>query len=67
MTSSSASTVESCTVASTVSLLGEMGYRAEPHPWEFGDVQVVWRQDDAWVPASDPRDRGDARVILIEE
>ena len=53
--------------ASTVSLLGEMGYRAEPHPWEFGDVQVVWRQGDAWVPASDPRDRGDSRVVLIED
>ena len=53
--------------ASTVSLLGEMGYRAEPHPWEFGDVQVVWRQGDTWVPASDPRDRGDSRVILVEE
>jgi gamma-glutamyltranspeptidase/glutathione hydrolase len=49
----------------TVSLLGEMGYRAEPHPWEFGDVQIVWREDGDWVPASDPRDRGDARVIRI--
>ncbi|HSM29196.1 MAG TPA: gamma-glutamyltransferase [Woeseiaceae bacterium] len=51
--------------ASTVSLLGEMGYRAEPHPWEFGDVQVVWRGDGGWLPASDPRDRGDSRVIRI--
>jgi gamma-glutamyltranspeptidase len=48
-----------------VSLLGEVGYRAEPHPCEFGDLQVVWRVDDAWMPASDPRDRGDARVIRI--
>jgi gamma-glutamyltranspeptidase/glutathione hydrolase len=51
--------------ASTISLLGELGYRAEPHPWEFGDVQIVWRDDGDWVPASDPRDRGDSRVIRI--
>ncbi len=49
----------------TVSVLGEMGYRAEPHPWEFGDVQIVWRKDGAWTPASDPRDRGDSRVIRV--
>jgi gamma-glutamyltranspeptidase/glutathione hydrolase len=49
----------------TISVLGEMGYRAEPHPWEFGDVQIVWRDDDGWVPASDPRDRGDSRVIRV--
>jgi gamma-glutamyltranspeptidase/glutathione hydrolase len=53
--------------ASTISLLGELGYRAEPHPWEFGDVQIVWRKEDEWVPASDPRDRGDSRVVLIAE
>jgi gamma-glutamyltranspeptidase/glutathione hydrolase len=50
--------------ASTISLLGELGYRAEPHPWEFGDVQIVWREEGEWKPASDPRDRGDSRVIL---
>jgi gamma-glutamyltranspeptidase/glutathione hydrolase len=49
----------------TISVLGEMGYRAEPHPWEFGDVQIVWHDDGDWVPASDPRDRGDSRVIRI--
>jgi len=49
----------------TISVLGEMGYRAEPHPWEFGDVQIVWRGDGDWIPASDPRDRGDSRVIRI--
>ena len=53
--------------ASTISLLGELGYRAEPHPWEFGDVQIVWREDGEWKPASDPRDRGDSRVIPIDK
>ena len=52
---------------STISLLGELGYRAEPHPWEFGDVQIIWRDEDNWLPASDPRDRGDSRVILVEQ
>jgi gamma-glutamyltranspeptidase/glutathione hydrolase len=52
---------------STISLLGELGYRAEPHPWEFGDVQIIWREDGSWVPASDPRDRGDSRVITADE
>jgi gamma-glutamyltranspeptidase/glutathione hydrolase len=53
--------------ASTISMLGELGYRAEPHPWEFGDVQIVWRKDGDWTPASDPRDRGDSRVITLPE
>jgi gamma-glutamyltranspeptidase/glutathione hydrolase len=53
--------------ASTISLLGELGYRAEPHPWEFGDVQIIWRNEGGWSPASDPRDRGDSRVIQIGE
>ena len=52
---------------STISLLGEFGYRAEPHPFEFGDVQIIWRKEDEWVPASDPRDRGDSRVISLDE
>ena len=51
--------------AATISVLGELGYRAEPHSWDFGDVQIVWRSDDAWIPASDPRDRGDSRVIRV--
>ncbi len=49
--------------AETISALGDRGYRAEPHAWEFGDVQVVLKDGDTWVPASDPRDRGDSRVI----
>jgi len=47
----------------TISVLGELGYRAQPHPFEFGDVQIVWRDGTEWIPASDPRDRGDSRVI----
>lgn len=47
----------------TISALSDRGYRAEPHRFEFGDVQVILRDGDSWIPASDPRDRGDSRVI----
>ncbi|MGB5345513.1 MAG: gamma-glutamyltransferase [Woeseia sp.] len=47
----------------TISSLGDMGYRAVPHQWEFGDLQVIWRNGDELEPAADPRNRGDARVI----
>jgi gamma-glutamyltranspeptidase / glutathione hydrolase len=49
--------------AETISALSDRGYRAEPHRWEFGDVQVIWRDGDRLVPASDPRNRGVSKVI----
>ncbi|HEY5643472.1 MAG TPA: gamma-glutamyltransferase [Woeseiaceae bacterium] len=49
----------------TVAALGDRGYTAQPHSWEFGDIQILWRDDAAWSPASDPRHRGDARVIEL--
>jgi gamma-glutamyltranspeptidase/glutathione hydrolase len=50
----------------TIQALGLRGYRAVPHDWEFGDVQLIQRREGQWVPASDPRDRGVSRVIEIE-
>jgi gamma-glutamyltranspeptidase / glutathione hydrolase len=50
----------------TISALGDRGYRVEPHAWEFGDVQVVWRDQGVLIPAADPRDRGVGKVIDIE-
>ena len=47
----------------TISALGDRGYRVEPHDFEFGDVQVIWRNQDELLPAADPRDRGVAKVI----
>jgi len=47
----------------TISALGDRGYRVEPHGFEFGDVQVIWRNQDDLLPAADPRDRGVAKVI----
>ena len=44
--------------AETISLLEDRGYRVEPHSFQFGDLQVVWREpDNQLIPASDPRDR----------
>jgi gamma-glutamyltranspeptidase/glutathione hydrolase len=51
----------------TISALGDRGYRVEPHSWEFGDVQVIWRDQGELKPASDPRDRGIGKVIEIED
>ena len=36
----------------------------EPHDWEFGDVQVIWRDNDELQPAADPRDRGVGELFL---
>jgi gamma-glutamyltranspeptidase/glutathione hydrolase len=47
----------------TQQALRARGYDPEPHPWEMGDVQVVHRDGDDWVPASDPRGRGVSRVV----
>jgi len=47
----------------TKSALEERGYRVQPHDWEFGDVQVIWRDEDTFRPAADPRDRGVGEVF----
>ncbi len=49
--------------AETISALSDKGYRAEPNSWEFGDMQVIYKDGDSIVPASDPRGRGESRVI----
>ena len=51
----------------TIAALARLGYRAVPHDWDFGDVQLVLKWDGKWVAASDPRYRGESRVIAIEE
>ena len=47
----------------TISALGERGYRVQPHEWEFGDVQLIWRDGDTLRPATDPKDRGVGKVF----
>ena len=49
--------------AETVSALGDRGYRARPHDWEFGNVQIILRDGEVLVPASDPRSYGESRVV----
>jgi len=51
----------------TISQLGKKGYKAIPHDYDFGDVQVIIRKDESWIAASDPRDRGDSRVFRINK
>ncbi len=46
-----------------ISELARRGYRAEPHPWEIGDLQLIWRDGDEWRAASDPRGRGESTII----
>lgn len=48
---------------STISALADKGYRAIPNSWEFGDMQVIYVNGDHTVAASDPRGRGESRVI----
>jgi gamma-glutamyltranspeptidase/glutathione hydrolase len=50
----------------TISALGDRGYRVEPHSWEFGDVQIIWRDQGELKPAADPRDRGVGKIINIK-
>jgi len=49
--------------AEIISQLSDRGYRAEPHSFSFGDVQVIVRDGDNWDAAADPRNRGQARVL----
>jgi gamma-glutamyltranspeptidase/glutathione hydrolase len=46
----------------TVSELGDRGYRLMA-PWDFGDMQIIYDDGDSVSAASDPRHRGESRVI----
>ena len=46
----------------TISLLGERGYRTMDI-WNFGDVQIIYDDGESVQAASDPRHRGQSRVI----
>ena len=43
--------------------LTEKGYRTQPHSFEYGDVQIIVKDGNSWIAASDPRDRGQSRVF----
>ncbi len=46
----------------TMSALGDRGYKTI-NPFDFGDMQVIYVDGDNVDAASDPRNRGDSRVI----
>ena len=48
---------------STQAELRDMGYRVEPHPWEFGDLQMIQLNSYEANPASDPRGIGVSGVV----
>jgi len=46
----------------TISLLGDRGYRTMD-VWNFGDLQIIYDDGESVRAASDPRNRGQSRVI----
>ncbi len=48
---------------STQEELRKIGYRIEPHPWEFGDLQMIDLNAYEANPASDPRGIGVSGVV----
>ena len=48
--------------AETLTGLGDRGYQTIS-PWEFGDMQVIYDDGEDVQAASDPRNRGESRVI----
>jgi gamma-glutamyltranspeptidase/glutathione hydrolase len=57
-----------CVLAETTrNELTAMGYRVEMSPWEFGDMQIIEVDaNERPMPASDPRGRGESRVIDLD-
>jgi len=49
----------------TLKALGDRGYRTMS-PFDFGDMQVIYVNDETIEAASDPRNRGESRVIEAE-
>jgi gamma-glutamyltranspeptidase/glutathione hydrolase len=50
----------------TIRALEQRGYRVEPHFFEYGNVQLVWRSDSGELSAvSDPRFAGESAVIRL--
>ena len=46
----------------TMSELGDRGYRLVA-PWDFGDMQIIYSDGESVEAASDPRHRGESRLI----
>lgn len=52
----------------TIDALRERGYRVEPHSYEYGNVQLIVRENDGSLTAvSDPRFGGTSAVITLPD
>jgi gamma-glutamyltranspeptidase/glutathione hydrolase len=49
--------------AATLEALRQRGYTVAPHDWPLGDVQLIVRTRIGWDAASDPRGRGEVRLL----
>lgn len=47
----------------TISKLADRGYEAVPHPYDYGDVQLIVREDEGYTAAADPRKRGESLLM----
>ena len=58
-----------CVLSETIrNELTAMGYRVEKSPWEFGYMQIIEIDANGKpMPASDPRGRGESRVIDLDQ
>ncbi len=49
--------------AATIGALGDLGYRVEPHFYDYGDLQIIYVADGDIEAGSDPRFWGESRVL----
>ncbi|GMR17324.1 MAG: gamma-glutamyltransferase [Gammaproteobacteria bacterium] len=52
--------------AATVTALGDLGYRLQPHFFNFGNVQLIVRDGERWSAASESSHHGQSRVINLD-
>jgi len=56
-------TYDGAVAPATLEALRQRGYTVEPHAWPLGDVQLIVRTPAGWDAASDPRGRGEVRLL----
>ena len=56
-------TYDGAFAAASLEALQQRGYTVQPHAWPLGDVQLIVRTPAGWDAASDPRGRGEVRLL----
>ena len=56
-------TYDGAFAAASQEALQQRGYTVQPHAWPLGDVQLIVRTPAGWDAASDPRGRGEVRLL----